>query len=701
MDINKITIDKTKESVKLELAHLNDVLNTLKEGLFGLLGYRKKLMDDLIEYRKEQIEDCKFDEDKPLDYIDLENLAVEEAYKAALRKIKELEELIENPYFGKINFKEKSFPEEEIYIGKYGYIDDKKYEPLVIDWRAPIASLFYHGGLGKASYVTPNGKVEANINNRRQFIIKNSQLHGMFDTETEVRDEILQLVLSSSSSEKLKDIIMTIQKEQDEIIRYKKMGAVVVNGIAGSGKTTVALHRIAYLIYNYRKELENKVLILGPNNIFMEYISSVLPTLGETSVRYNTFWDFILEAIGEKVDIISHEDFIEAINSGDGELKEDASLKRSLKYLKTLDAYVDKLIVTLYPPKDLRFLGKILMTKEEMKKALEEDFIKFPLKSRALRLKRIIISRMKEVRNEKLKEIDKEFIEAGDNIAKGEMTQDSLTRREKIIDLIKRVIEFRSEITYLGQGSIVKLYMMQNTMRILTREDLIPILYLKDKLEGVKLPFNVRYLVVDEAQDLSLSAIKVLSSLTQCRDMTLVGDINQRLISYEGEENFINLEEIIDDVSKFNLYNSYRSTDEIIKYSHKFLEEDKSKSLRQGDPVREIKLNDIGTLKDKIKEEYILMKEKGLENIAIITRDQDFAYEIHGLIKDDIYHKYIKDEDGVYNTGTLLLSAYLAKGLEFDGVIAVDRDTEFNKPDLIKYIISTRALHMLSVINII
>lgn len=695
-----LELDLTRPEVQAEVQHLENVINRLSQTIMDLAGQKKNLTEHLVDYRKQMIEENKFDEDKPLDAFDHEMFAREESYKSVLRRINEMQDLMDSPYFGKITFSEGQ-GEEEIYVGKFGYIDEKLYEPIIIDWRAPIATLFYHGGLGQAIYESPAGENQANILARRQFIIKASKLLGMFDSEVEIRDEILQYVLSSNAGEKLKDIIMTIQHEQDEIIRHRPEGVAVVNGVAGSGKTTIALHRVAWLLYNYRKKLEDKVLILGPNNIFMEYISQVLPTLGETSVRQNTLVDFIMDLLDEPhLDLLPQEDFIEAISMGDQELFQDAQYKRSAECLERMDQVVENLETSLYKARDLEFLGQMIMSKEEMQQSMTKDFAYMPLMPRAMRIKRVIINRLRNVRNEKLHEINKKYQDLEQRISAGEVLNEdtSISRWEEIRNLVRQVMEFREQITYLGKGNIRRLYMAQNTMRILTHEDLVPILYLKNRLEGIKLGFEVRYLVIDEAQDLSLNHFKVLKDITKCHNATIVGDLNQRLIQWD-EAGFLQLEEIYDDVTTFQLNKSYRSTDEIVKYADGFLIGTSSESLRSGDPVEVEETKDLKTAAVLIKERYEQMKNDGVESIAIITRNLDTAQDLNNLLKDEIYYKFIRTQDGIYSTNTLLLSAFLAKGLEFDGVIMVDTHKDREKPDLVKYIMSTRALHRLHVIE--
>lgn len=695
-----LELDQSRPEVQAEIHHLEGVIDHLNQTVMDLAGQKQNITEYLVDYRKQMIEENKFDEDKPLDAFDHEMFAREESYKSVLRRINEMQDLIDSPYFGKINFSEGG-EEEEIYIGKYGFIDEKKYEPIIIDWRAPIATLFYHGGLGQATYQSPAGQNKAEILSRRQFIIKASRLAGMFDSEVEVRDEILQYVLSSNAGEKLKDIIMTIQHEQDEIIRHRPEGIAVVNGVAGSGKTTIALHRVAWLLYNYRKKLEDKVLILGPNNIFMEYISQVLPTLGETSVRQNTLMDFVSDLLDEpNLDLLPQEDFIEAISTGDEDLFRDAQYKRSAEYLERMDQLVMNLEHTLYQARDLEFLGEMLMSREEMHKAMSEEFAYMPLMPRALRIKRIVINRMRDVRNARLREINKKYRDLEKRVRAGEVLNEdtSLSRWEEIRRLVRQVMDFRENITYLGKGNIAQLYIAQNTIRILTHEDLVPMLYLKNRLQGVKLDYDVRYLVIDEAQDLSLNHFKVLKEITRCGNATIVGDLNQRLIQWD-EAGFLELDQIYDDVTTFQLNKSYRSTDEIVKYADSHLVGAASESLRSGDPVEVEQTKDLQSAAALIKERYEQMKEDGVESIAIITRDLDTAQDLNNLLKSEIYYKFIRTQDGVYSSNTLLLSAFLAKGLEFDGVIMVDTHKDRSRPDLVKYIMSTRALHRLHVIE--
>ncbi|PKK39012.1 ATP-dependent DNA helicase rep [Clostridiaceae bacterium JG1575] len=704
MSKEEIQLDRIQPEVAKEEAHLRWVIESLTKKRNQDISLQGDLANYLVEYRKQIIEEHKFDEDQPLDAFDQEMFAKEARYSAVLTRLREYQELLDVPYFGKITYQgvEGIDPElDECYIGKYSFVDQQTFDRIIVDWRAPIASLFYHGALGEASFQAPLGTIRVDIKNRRQFLISGGLLEGMFDSEREVRDEILQHVLSSPASEKLKDIIMTIQQEQDEIIRLPWQGTAVVNGVAGSGKTTIALHRVAWLLYNHREDLEGNVLILGPNNIFMEYISQVLPSLGETGVRQNTVQDFMMEWLDIPSQLfLPQEDLYEALAEGDEELKQDLEWKRSEDWLQKMDDYANQLNYDLYPFRSYTFLGEELMSRQEMEKALLEDFARIPLIKRGERLKRILVQRMRMVRNKELKQINRRYKTMAKRIEAGEiLTEETAqSRMDEIRALIGKVLAFRDEIRPLGKGSPEELYQRINTLRILTPEDLAPMLYLKLRIAGIRLPYKVRHLVVDEAQDLSLNTFRVLREMTRCNNATVVGDINQRLVLYAGPS-FLDLSSVFPAVRTFHLEKSYRSTDEIVHYANQFLPAGRAHSLREGAPVAFLHPLDSKELKEALIRTHQELKADGIQTIAILTRDGEAAQKVHDLLGADLPHKFIRGENGVYSAHTLLLSALLAKGLEFDAVLLVDSAPQKTTPDLMKYIMATRALHRLTVFD--
>lgn len=696
----------------MEKEHLKDTLTLLNKEILNYIEKRKEITKYILDYRKNAIEEYRDDEDKLIEYFDHESYMKEQAFNAIDRKLKELTILKDSPYFGKINFLDSKFnDEEEMYIGRFGVIPDEGFEPLVVDWRAPIASLFYYGSLGEAYYVAPDGKAKVDILKRRQIIAKKGELKGIFDSEVDIKDEILQEVLSSNSSEKLKDIVMTIQKEQDEIIRKDRTRNIIVNGVAGSGKTTIALHRVAYLLYNYRKELEDKVLILGPNHIFMEYISQVLPSLGESKVKQQTFLDFTAEQLEEPVEIASFEEYLELLVSGNKAIIDDSKYKNSTKIIEDLDQLVKNMDLNHFNIQPATYFGEEVVGVDEIKEMFEKHYAYMPLFRRSEKIKRILISKIKDKRDEKFRELNQKTKEL-----KAALKPDELIIEENNIDfnrsievreIVQEVINSRKQLEeWLRKDSIVKIYNDFNGNKILTINDLAPILYLMIKLEGKKAKQTYKHVIIDEAQDYSPIQFKVIKELTGSKYFTIVGDVNQRINKASEMPAMMDLENILnlENIEIFNLNRSYRSTFEIIDYANKFLKETSITPLvRNGKAVEVINTDSEDLFVNEIINSINEYSKAELESIAIITKDQNQLEEVYRFIKDKIHVVKFNREDIIYKGGTVIIPSYLAKGLEFDGVIMaeINKDHKENKEeDLIKYIMATRALHRLKDITL-
>ena len=724
-------IEFLREENKLE-----EILDIIGKEILKYLEHRKTVTKNILDARKKYIEEYKDDEDQVMDYFDHENYVQEEVYKTIDRRLMEFTKLKENPYFGKVTFKEEDSLPEDMYIGRYGLTLENAYEPLIVDWRAPIASLFYQGTLGPASYNPPAGEVKADIIDRKQIIIKKGELKGVFDSAVDVKDEILQMVLSDNSSEKLKDIVMTIQKEQDEIIREDRNKIVVVNGVAGSGKTTIALHRISYLLYNFRKQFGDKVLIFGPNNIFMDYIAQVLPTLGESGIKQTTFENFAKEELGlEYQDVKGFGRYIEEAMEGREEALEEYKYKSSKEFAELLNNSIDELNKSYFNIKPVMFNGEEIVSVKEIRDLFDVYYKDMPLFRRSEKIRRILTSKIKDKRDEQVYALNAEIKEKMNSLSEKdadieknnleflrririrEIVREVMNSRdaldkwlkfESIIDVYARIIngEQLSKVEYDSEEN-KSLWFNHDNIRAKVKEldlgymDLAGILYLMVKLQGIKYKDEIKHIVIDEAQDYNYMQFEIIKEMTGCKSYTIVGDSNQRLITTDEEPAMLHLEKIFGDlkveIKKFQLNKSYRSTQEIMEYANKFLDEDRIVPLvRKGEYVLE---EETGSKEEcletliSILEDY---EEEGYENIAVIFKDKNVLQEYAPIIKEKIGIQNLDNEDILYKGGKVLIPAYLAKGLEFDGVVIID---DGDIQPLVKYIMCTRALHRLAVIK--
>ncbi|WP_238916640.1 RNA polymerase recycling motor HelD [Clostridium sp. YIM B02555] len=709
-----------------EESKLNEILDTLNKEILKYLEKRKNVTNYILDARKKYIEEYKDDEDQVIDYFDHENYVKEEAYKTIDKRLMEFTKLKESPYFGKVTFKEDDEIPEDIYIGRYGFTLEDNFEPLIVDWRAPIAALFYKGALGKSSFTPPSGEVAVDILSRKQLIIKKGELKGIFDSAVDIKDEILQMVLTENSSDKLKDIVMTIQKEQDEIIREDRNKVIVVNGVAGSGKTTIALHRISYLLYNFRKQFGDKVLIFAPNDIFMDYIAQVLPSLGESNIKQTTFENFARKELGlEYENIKGFSSSVEEVMNGNTDAFKEYKYKSSEEFLKLLNFNIHGLDKEYFKIKPVKFKGEDIVAIDEIKELFNVYYKDMPLFRRSEKIKRILISNIKDKRDEEFYKLNTEFKEKINSLSEEELATEKnnleYLRKIKIREIVRAVMNSRDELdTWIRPESIIDIYKrivnsnlgkeyVEKTDDLdneisddsLGYMDLAGILYLSVKLKGIKMREEIKHIVIDEAQDYSMIQFEIIKEMTGCKSYTIVGDSNQRLINTEDEPAMLHLEDVFNDINAeiktYELNKSYRSTQEIMEYANAFLEVDKIVPLvRKGEPVIEEDTSNsdefVNTI-SSILEDY---EDDGYENIAIIFNGKEELNKFAPVIKEKMSIQSLDSEDITYKGGRVLIPAYLAKGLEFDGVIIVE---ESEIQPLVKYIMCTRALHRLSVVK--
>ena len=394
----------TEEEILKEKKILNKTHN-LVEKTITELGKDITLNDEeLLEFKKLSWKDMSGNDNADIASLSEAFEGEEQIQNKKLDYFKKLKQIEAKPYFASIVFKDEENEIYNIYIS-LTYLKDKFENNILYDWRSPICSLFYDYEIGEAEYSAPAGTIKGELKRKRQYKIENNKLLGVFDNSLNIDDEFLQSVLAEESSDHMKNVVNTIQQEQNQVIRNLDDNNLIVNGIAGSGKTTVALHRIAFLLYRLKRLSSNNILIFSPNNIFTEYISEVLPSLGEANTLQTTFDDYLSYTIDKRVE--TYTEFVERFYSGKELNKELVEYKQSDQIIKDIDLFIDDYVNKAEFNKDIResIINKV--TKEELNNYLKDRYIKFPLYSRLDEIAEKLSSNFYKGSNKKVKTFNK------------------------------------------------------------------------------------------------------------------------------------------------------------------------------------------------------------------------------------------------------------------------------------------------------
>lgn len=667
-------------------------------------------------------------------------------------KLKNLRKALMTPYFARIDFKENNVNNvQKIYIGKTGILNDK-YDVIVTDWRAPIASIYYDGQLGKVKYECPEGIIEGDLTKKRVYNIENSKLKDYHDIDITTNDEFLQECLNENSEARLKNIISTIQSEQNKIIRAKMSKPLIVQGVAGSGKTTVALHRIAYLVYTYEKEFNpDEFLIIAPNKFFLDYISNVLPDLGVDYVRQQTFEEFMFENIEGNIEIEPINTELSNIVNKNGDIdliKDSASFKSSLIFKDIVDEFISDFLNNNLPQEDFKVTDIIIFTNEEIREMFMELFknnsindskrmLSGILQKRLSNISDELIDRLTNARKKKIDEIDKNLDEEEikkirlnifketeyeiQQLFKGgkKLVQDYLKnfKIEKALTLYKKLINKKEYFEkYISDDLYI--YILDNfkrniKLKKIEYEDLTPLFYLQNKFWGNINDLKLKHIVIDEAQDLGEFQFYIFKEILHPNvSMTILGDIAQGIYSYKGTNNWQKLNQnVFDNQATIEvLKESYRTSMEIMNEANTIINKiaDNENIIlaqpieRHGDEVQHWKVDSENNKIIKICEIIKKQLEVGHINIAIITKDFNESLELHKEITNyGVNVELISENLDKYTGGVIVIPSYLSKGLEFDSVIVSD----FNKysenilDTKLLYVACTRAMHTLDIIS--
>ena len=626
-------------------------------------------------------------------------------YEEEEHKILLLEKMIKSPYFARIDFKFDDEDEfEKIYIGRSSLRKNSYQEMYVYDWRSPIASVFYRFMTGEAFYDAPCGRVTGELNLKRQYEIKNGKLEYFFDSDVQIVDEFLRQLLSQNTTAKMKAIVETIQHEQDVVIRDMENDLLMVQGVAGSGKTSIALHRAAYLMYQglQTKLSANNIMIISPNSIFEQYISNVLPELGEDNVISSVFED-ILSAllIGRKIQ--SRNDFLEnlIVNSKYKEISRNSiEFKTSSFFREILDQFLIDIPRQWIEFEDVYYEGKCVVSRQILKdKILGRT--ETPLGIKLEQLEDYILEQIfgtgkgrghKEEKNLIKQEIQKfikiDIVELYKILFSNEAYFYSLLQNSNLSQGIKSIWEYTRENLEADR---------------LYYDDAIAIAYLYLKIYGTNKYKNIKQVVIDEAQDYYPLQYEIFNLLFSNAKFTILGDMKQTLAKKEDISFYEQIQKILNKKksSLIMLDKSFRCTNEILNFSLKFIEKSSQiKSFnRNGDSPKVYIADNSEIFIDEIVKEIKLCQEKGFQSICLICKTEKNSTYLFNKIKHKLDIQLIKNGSVSDLQGVFILPVYMSKGLEFDTVLICDADSQnYHDEDdkNLLYVACTRALHKLS-----
>ncbi|WP_315074657.1 RNA polymerase recycling motor HelD [uncultured Clostridium sp.] len=726
---------------KLEHEWLKEVLKEAQKQFDEKRNFKEKFKSDAIELQRELWEDVgSVSIENGLEQIvgfmqSINTMKIQKRSHEFTRKLEEkYEKVLLSPYFARMDFIEKGEERaEKCYIGISNLINDD-FDFLVYDWRAPISSMFYDYEIGGAEYKCPEGTVEGKLTLKRQYKINNGKLEYMFDSNLKIDDEVLQDILSKNTDSKMKAIVTTIQREQNKVIRNDEYKNLIVQGPAGSGKTSVALHRIAYLLYKHRDKITPRnIVIFSPNDIFNEYISNVLPELGEDNMNQTTFKEYMHKALGSELNKENYSEMMEAILTSKKEAAyqirtDNIKFKASMEFIDILKRYVIFLEKMDRNFKDITFRGKLIISTRDLEELHFKDYVQLPLKRRLQKIRERILFLLKPYEEHRIEEVADELKNSDSYMDKIEIMKHSTARvKDELKELyyeINRMTEFNLLDIYkklfenleffLRDLNIeykekkideIKGYTLENLKaRKLNYEDQPPLLYLKGALGDLPKTSEIKYVIIDEAQDYSPLQYEIFYQLFNHASMTILGDLNQSINPFMNVGDYKNISHIFteDSTCIINLTKSYRSTMEITKFSRRLLKKEIEAQCveRSGEEPLLLGFSDEDAIKEKLLEDIKIYNEKKYKSIGIITRTAKEANEVYNFLKDKIDVKVIVKDDDEYVSDTLIIPSYLAKGLEFDVVLIYNAGNEnYNCEEerLLLYTACTRALHILCV----
>lgn len=733
-----------------EQAHLAKTLELIQNQMESELENAKVRKEEMIAFRREMYEETAHHSGdftrltEMNQYLsDVKNTT--ESYLNTAERVKRYKLMLNSPYFGRFDFQEEGFDREKIYIGLYNVIDARTQDVWVYDWRAPISSVFYRYELGKAAYQAPVGEITGEVFLKRQYKIKRSKLKYFINSSLRITDEALQEILSQNSSTTMRQIVETLQKEQDEIIRDAENDVLIVQGVAGSGKTSIALHRIAYLMYEGigMHLRSNNILIISPNYVFSQYISSVLPELGEENVVQATFDDLVANALKAHFTVETRDQQLENLltlqHTNLGQLKRKSiEFKGSTQYIKLLERLIYHYGHRLIEFEDVYYHGTLIESRHLIKSRFLHNEIGIPMTKQLKRVEKTLWNRihpLQKKRREAILEI----------VAKNPEHQLEIKPFTRLLALrearmLRERIQKFTEVDYkevyrllfrdrllfakLSQGitlpeeieEILAMTAESLDQGDLSYEDSAALLFLKLKLEGGDYS-EIRQVVIDEAQDYSPLHYEVFKLLFRNARYTILGDVAQSIEKEVDDSIYDTVAKILNQpkTAKLFLSKGYRSTYEISAFAQRI--HGRAREAYPFDrhgPEPEVKVFQTTKAMDQeILQDIEVFLEEGFETIAILCKTFQESKQVYqslslsmSLNQSQSTHPserfklhLVHPREGHIEKGILVIPAYGAKGLEFDCALIYGTSPENYKSDIeqrLLYIACTRALHRLN-----
>ena len=665
--------------LELEKRRLKEVLKLLDDKIsrMGMDIFEDE--EKLQEFRRYAWENKRGMDVQELNSVNVEseleanNLLRDREYFKKLMKIKD------SPYFASIVFEDEDKQRYSVYLG-LTYLKDEDYGNIIYDWRSPICSIFYDFEVGRCAYASPSGMVKGELLRKRQYKIEKRKLVSAFDNSISIDDELLQEVLATDSNDKMKNIVNTIQQEQNNVIRNVRDKTLIVSGIAGSGKTSVALHRIAFLLYKIPNLTSNDILIFSPNQIFTEYISNVLPELGEDNTLQTTFNDYLSNNITEFRKVESFMDFIAKYYLGKETNIDFITYKQSDGIIDDINRYIEDYVSKARMISDFTENKIYDVTKEEINEMLHERYSTLPFFER----------------------VDEIATKLSENNYKGS-TKKKLTYKKLIMENSNFRKDYKDIYINFFCSDYCKIRMNDQEIRDFMKgreigyDDALLFVYMKGLLEGFPYERNIQQVVIDEAQDYSYLQYLIISKIFRNSNFTILGDVNQTINPYYKYDSLEVLANIFPKSKCISLTKTYRSSPEIIDFTNKILGLSHVCAIRKTEKVPLIQRTDDTNLVNDI--DYLRGRYK---SVAVITRDSNTANELYEKLHEDMPISLLNSQSEEFNKELVVLPAYLAKGLEFDSVIVYsDKKSKYqrNEKNLL-YVACTRAQHELIVYSI-